>query len=307
MNWFSKKPKRRSSATKHRYDDSHPSWNPQRTLAGLIFLGIVIALIGSIVGWRYSKQNLTNYVAAHRGTVVDTQHVILVDKPVWMNQMVRDDLCRLIGREVSYDPLDQQGLQRAVAALLSNPWVDQVHQLRRMNQGEIHVTAQYRQPVALVEWNGGYHLISAQGIQLPGIYLNHQLKELELPLMIGAASPPQGSGLIWPGDDLEAGLSLLSWLRDEPYLDQIQSVDVSGRDDRGRIHLTLRTEHGAVRWGLPPSLQQVVEPNATIKKQWLRDVYLRRGAIDAGGKIVDVYGAAVFVHQPVAYDDRETH
>jgi len=36
----------------------------------------------------------------------------------------------------------------------------------------------------------------------------------------------------------------------------------------------------------------------------LADVYRQRGAIDAGGKIVDVFGAAIFVHQPTTSDQR---
>lgn len=304
MSWFLKKHTHRPKTARSRKSESSPSWNPQRTLTGLKFIGIVIAVIGSITIWRYSKHALASYVAVHGNSVVESQSITLVDKPLWMNQMVRDHLHHLIQQEISYDPLDHVGLQQAVRALSSNPWVDHVQQIQRTDQGGIEVIAQYRRPVALVEWDKGYHLVSAQGVQLPGFYLNHQLKQLELPLIMGVASPPRRNGQIWPGNDLEAGLSLLDWLSDEPYFDQIRSIDVNGRDDHNRVHLILRTDHGMVRWGLPPAMQQVVEPNASTKKQWLTDVYRQRGTIDAGGKIVDVYGAAIFVHQPVAYDNR---
>ena len=52
-----------------------------------------------------------------------------------------------------------------------------------------------------------------------------------------------------------------------------------------------------IRWGLPPGDEQTIEPDASVKKQWLANVYKTyRGSVDAGGKVVDVYGAAVFVH-----------
>ena len=303
MSWFLRKRPSKKRNTPARRDPARQPWDPQRTLKGLKLIGVATAVIALVAGWRYSEQTLARYAAADREANAGVGHVTLVDVPFWMNRTTRDELRHLVGAAAGGDPLDHAGLRRAVDVLQSNPWIDRVQRIQRMDLGGIHVSAAYRQPIALIESHDGYHLVNEQAIRLPGLYLNHQVKELRLPLIVGVVAAAQPCGQIWPGDDLKAGLSLLTWLSDQPYLDQIRSIDVSGRDDRGRIHLVLRTEHGMVRWGLPPMMEQVVEPDAATKKRWLTDVYLQRGAIDAGGRTVDVYGAAVFVHQPVSYDD----
>ena len=72
---------------------------------------------------------------------------------------------------------------------------------------------------------------------------------------------------------------------------------MSERDSQNRIRLVLKTRTGMVRWGLPPGQEQPIESDASVKKQWLATVCKTyRGQVDAGGKIVDVYGAGVFVH-----------
>jgi len=301
MSWFLKKRQKKNRRTATRRDQAHQPWDPQRTLNGLKLVGVITAIIALATGWRYSEKSLARYVAADHTWNAD---VTLVNVPFWMNQTTRDELCHLVGAAVGVDPLDHAGLHHTVRVLQSNPWIDRVYRIERLDQNKIRVSAKYRQPIALIESHNGYHLVSEHAIRLPGLYLKHQLNDLKLPLIVGVAAAAQRYGQIWPGNDLKAGLSLLTWLSDQPYLNQIRSIDVSGRDDRGRIHLVIRTDHGMVRWGLPPNIEQVVEPDAATKKRWLTDVYLQRGAIDAGGRIVDVYGAAVFVHQPVSYNDR---
>jgi len=186
----------------------------------------------------------------------------------------------------------------AALALAQDPWINRVRQVQRWADGRITVEADYRQPIALVATRDGYRLTDAIGVVLPGLYLEHQIDQLNLPVITGVLERTPATGQAWQSQDVAAGLSLVQTLADEPYADQIQRYDVSHRDARGRVRLVLHTATGMVRWGLPPGLEQSIEPTAQVKRSWLRHVAQTRGTIDAGGKVVDVYGARIAVYQP---------
>ena len=101
-----------------------------------------------------------------------------------------------------------------------------------------------------------------------------------------------------------AGLRLAALIEGEPYADQVVAYDVSDRDALGRLRLRLLTEAGMVRWGLPPGDERGLEPDSETKRRWLSSVDRRRGSIDAGGRIVDVNGAAVYVYDWASQSQR---
>ncbi len=297
MNWFQGKNKRKRPSRSR--STSHQPWDPQRTLVGLKVLALVAVVTAVVAGWGYAERRLGAYAAELSGPTV---YVDLTDAPSWMNPILLDELRRTVANQVGRDPLDNDGLQRAALALSANPWIERVGRVQRCHTGVVRVYAQYRQPVAVVQGRDGYHLVSDQGVRLPGLYLSHQLDQLALPLIVGTSQAPGREGEVWPGADLHAGLSLVALLQDQSYWYQVRQVDVGHRDARGRMRLVMRTGEGVVRWGFPPGDERAIEPPALTKKRWLGEVYRQRGSIDAGGKIVEVFGPAVFVHQR-SYDD----
>jgi len=304
MGWFLNSNKKKKRATHRRYQTQKVrSWDPQRTLKGLKYLSVAVLVVGFVLGWRYAERYLGVYASLRVGGAVNADDVVLLDAPLWMNPVLTEDIRRSVANQVEKNLLDYKGLERAVFVLSVNPWIERVWTVARSDRGRVRVSVQFREPVAVVEGRDGYHLVDARGVRLPGLYLQHQLDELELPVIVGVSAPPSQEGEAWPGKDLHAGLSLVRLLGGEPYLQQVHRIDVGHRDARGRVRLMLHTQRGLVRWGLPPGMERTIEPDAAIKKMWLADVYRQRGSIDAGGKIVDVYGAAVFIHQPT-YDDQ---
>ena len=271
--------------------------NRYTLLRGFKFLGWLVIAASLTLGWWWTEQALTRYVGGRHPQHIAPEQVHLKDAPPWMSLLVQRGLGQEISRNLSADPLDQQSLSLAVSALAASPWVDSVQEVRRSHD-KVHVRAHYRQPIAAVAARDGFHLVDERGVRLPGLYLPELVPKLGLPSIVGVASAPPRSGECWPGADLEAGLSLIRLIQDQPYLHQIRAFDVSDRDERGRIRLALRTAEGLVRWGLAPGQERAIEPDVQTKKHWLASIYRQRGAIDAGGKIVDVFGPAVFVHQP---------
>ena len=303
MGWFLVKPsgsknvkagKGRGKGKKAKGKAGH--WDPEKVwLLTRLSLGLVLIVAGG-VGWYYAERELVAYVAAHRAAAPETEQVQLVNAPAWMSEGLEKELRGVIAESLDENPLQGDRLQLAERRLAESAWVESIDRVQRLPDGRVDVVASYREPIAVIEGPQGYHLVDRLGIRLPGLYLKHQVDQLHMPLIAGAASYPQKVGERWPGDDVAAGLDLIELLASQPYRDQITTYDVSGRDALGRVRLVLQTQTGTVRWGLPPGQEQAVEPPAPEKLVRLARLYQERGAIDAGGKVVDLYRAEIYVH-----------
>ena len=291
-----RKPKR---ARKARGSTASPRvWDGRRALFGLRVLLSVLTVVAAVFGWQWSERALADYVSTHRNATVTVESVTLASAPSWMSPMLHDELQSLVAKEVGDDPLSGFDLRRAGSALAADPWVARVGRIQRIPGGQLVVHADYRQPVALVQVGDGYHLVDSQGVRLPGLYLEHQLDRLNMPVLTGVDAAAPAAGQEWRGADLHGGLALVRLLAPEPYMNQIRAIDLGQRDSRGRARLVLWTRSGGmVRWGLPPGREQSIEPDAATKKQRLAELYRRRRQIDAGGRAVDIFGASVFIHQ----------
>lgn len=265
---------------------------------------MMVAMIAALLaGWHWSARSLRAYVADHRAADVTVEQIQLAAAPPWMSILLKEQLQSVVAREIDANPLDGSGLRRAAESLKANAWVRSVHRLERRPAGEVVVEATYRRPIALIRSRDGFRPVDAQGVRLPGLYLSHQVSLVKLPVVDRVAAGPSRPGEVWPGQDVQAAMRLIVLLRGESYMDQVQTFDVGQRDSRGRLRITMRTHGGGqVVWGLPPGSEGAVEPDAATKKHRLASVDRRRGRIDAGGKIVDLSGAAVFVHQQAGHE-----
>jgi hypothetical protein len=298
--WGHKKSKagrKSSSAKKSRSVTDPKPWNPQRTLLGLKCL-FVAGIVGGIAfGWQPAERYLLDYVNRQKITAVADAPVVLVNAEPWMSDLLQEQLRAKVSQSVRL-PLDPTGLQRAASRLENDPWVRSLASVHRMADGRIEVTCEFRRPVALVQSDHGYHPVDREGILLPGLYREGQVQAVGLPQIVGVATAPVEPGQLWIGDDVQAGLSLVQALTQEPYMKEIAAFDVSQRDQRGRIRLSLMThEGGQVRWGLPLGEDQPIEPGFDEKLRRLRTVHHERGTIDAGGQVVDIFGSTILVHR----------
>lgn len=313
MGWFlfrkrSKAPSKAKAAEK---------WDRARTLRGVKWLLSAIVLAALVYGWQRGEHHLQAFVSA-RGQVVTGDQVTLAGCPTWLHGDVQRDLRWLVASQVAADPMDATGLEAARRLLAGNPWVEGVDRISRQGRG-ITVEARFRRPVALVmiprprrdredylRPTDEFCLVDSGGVRLASDslgrsdlpYKAEHIKKLGLPVIVGVAKAPPPAGQRWEGADLRAGLSLAKMLSGEEYAGQIVAYDVAGRDTRQRLWLALRTKSGLVWWGLPPGQEHSVEYEAAVKKRWLAGVYAKYGrSIDAGGKVVSLYGPAPIVHQ----------
>ena len=272
-------------------------WDPQRTLMALRMIGLIVLVAGVALSWAYGYRGLIAYVGRTHARPVFVRDVTLADAPRWMSPAVRTELKQTVADKVGANPMDEHGLVLAARALGARAWVSRVEQVHRLANGHVVVRATYRTPVALIEAKNGYYLVDQKGTQLLNQpYQRSELARLGLPTITGVTSAPPGRpGEAWHGRDVRAGLSLIRLLSHERFFRQIAAVYVGRRDARGRERLVLDTRDGGeVYWGFPPGEEQAIEPSAMEKIRRLREMAADyHGSIAAGGRTVQIYGAAV--------------
>lgn len=306
MGWFlsSGKGKRRSKA---RSSSLGPKWDPQRTLFGLKILGVIAAVVIIGAGWGSLERRLTAYVSSKTAgaSAVNPDHILIADAPAWMSPTLVSVLQQQAASHLAPDPMEQHSLETARRALGSSPWLEQVHQVQRVSDGRVVVHAEFRVPVAVVQASDGFHLIDGKGVRLTGPYREAEVSKLGLPLIVGAAHGPSKAGDVWRGADIQGGLALIRLLGGQPFMHEIRAFDVSGRDARGRVRLSLHTSGSWHEWGLPPGQEQPIEPPAQVKLRSLASLYAQKKTIDLPGRRVDlrISSEAVFVEPVVAGDE----
>lgn len=296
MAWFLKSSKKNKSKGKAKSSRGSANAGMGRRLIWQLLV-VVVVIAAAAAGWYYAEDALRHYVRDTRTTQLSPDDIVLDEQPGWMTPAVAEELKQRVSLQLVSDPLDGTSLQQAAAVLAEAPWVRQVHQVRRLSDGTVLVQADYRQPVAVVEARDGYHLVDDQAVKLPGLYAREQLEHLPLPRIVGVASaPPADAGRQWAGRDVLAGLELMSWLESQPFADQIEAYDVSGRDPQGRVRLSLVTDGGEVIWGYPPGEERMVEVDAKTKLQrlhWIASQPMSQGRIDLNGRRLEIYGADI--------------
>lgn len=298
MGWFLRSGKAKSKAKgagakRGKRGSGAESRGPRR---GWIAAAWIVAAAALCVGaWRGRV-----FLIDHLGEVqARSPRVVLTSTPAWFGDRRAERLCREAASALTDDPFDADALEAARESLLRSGWVGAVDRLVRRPDGRVEADVVFREPVALVGSAAGYHLVATERVdgslsvvRLPGTYAYHEVSEMELIPVTGAATPPPPRpGEVWPGRDVAAGVALAIRLSRERFAGQVRQIDVAnhaGRRDRRRAHLMIKTRSGAVLWGRAPGREDPLEPDAEAKIAALRQLHERFGAIDAGGETVDL-------------------
>jgi len=301
MGWFlwRKSAGNKKKSKSKRGKSTEPRWDPRRTLMAVKVVGSAAVAALLFAGWHFTQHGLARYAKTHHAQAVQPGDVLLRDAPRWMHAQVAGDLQATVAQHVGDDPVSNTTLRKAAAALERSAWVRELEQVRRLRGGRVEVRASYREPVAVIEARDGYHLVDQRGIRLPAFPRRAAVRGMNLPIVVGVHSAPPQQGQPWTGHDVQAGLALAQLVRGQSWEHQVRSVDVGRRDARGRIRLVLHTAAGQVRWGAPPGEGEPIEPSAQTKLERLEYVASKHnGQIDAGGQIVELYGATVQKFSP---------
>lgn len=219
---------------------------------------------------------------------IDRPVLAFVDASPQVSELALDSLHAAVADLLEHDWIEE-GLCHDIATRLGGSgWVEGVNFVRRTGDGRIEVSAKFRAPAAMVQYNGDFLLIDREGTRLPGKY--RYVPTWKLIQGVEASVPPPG--VPWRGSDLQAGLNIVRALAGEPFQHQITGVlveNVDGRVNPGFSHLELATDRagGRIRWGSAPGME--LEENTLQQKlAILRENYRRTGRIDAEHPIIDV-------------------
>jgi hypothetical protein len=200
-----------------------------------------------------------------------------------------------------------------------NAWISRITQVRREVAKDkaiqtIQIYADWRQPEAWVRVGDRLYLIDPEGTRLPGDYRLEDrprskllvITGVDLPLVEGSATGAvPRAGAKWAsgkdgvvGDDMQAAMALVDRLKKQPFVGQIDAVDMTnfnGRKDARAAWIALRTiwpaadgSPRAVYWGRPIGQEGFREVQADVKVKALNDIHQRFGRIDAGRDYVDI-------------------
>jgi len=224
------------------------------------------------------------------------------DQPAatWLPDQVRNDLLDIAYGHLGPDqrPFEPDAIEALSIALNDTGWFEAPPRVTRQPGARISVNGSWRIPGAVVRSDGKDHLISWKGELLP---LSYERGLSGQRIILGAGAPrPTDSfgrpafGQPWPGDDIKAALDLLSLIRPKAYWKQVTGIDTSQLSTLKR--LVINTDTGSkVVWGSPPGVRAFGDQPDDAKLQRLDQLFQRWGRIDAGRRIVEVYGPIILV------------
>lgn len=204
---------------------------------------VLLAVCVAAGAWGLTK--LQAYMMRDPRFSRNDAYVQLEDPPVWMTEWgLERDLCdafddALAGDNWTFDP----GLPRRVHDIVKRcPWVRRIHHVRverlsvddsdRFGRlGRVVVSAEWRRPVAIGVYRDREEYVDIEGVVLP----RYRVNSLRLPRIIGQALAPPPVGQQWQGQDVQAALTLLYFLREKPYYSEVTGVDVSNWSRRNNL------------------------------------------------------------------------
>jgi len=264
--------------------------------------GIILVLGGSAAGMYFDKDYVEHKVVA----VKEPPRIVLKNRPVWMSDFLAESIVKSAQPGGTHSAFDHQLLVDTVDLLRANPWIRDVHQVRRAYVNKpgdtIEVDCDYRAPVALVHWKDYFWMVDGEGVKLPEAFNVNDVRRIETGLdnkmnirvVDGVRVPPPESGAKWQGEDLQAGLALVKLLFGKPYTEEIEKVDVTnfaGRKDYKASQLVLWTKYGTtIRWGRPIAAGEdfFAEVGPQRKLEYLEAIFKDKGRVDGNYQWVDV-------------------
>jgi hypothetical protein len=249
----------------------------------LSMVGPMALLLAGYLGWRFygAKALDTTYYA------IKQENIHISDRPGWLrNEIVSDVVAEVyqtsgLGR---MSLLDDQTSAVIAKAFDSHPWIKKTHRVHSMAGGQIMISAEFRQPLAMVHCEPetdrqtgalsqeSFLPIDGEGVLLP----TKDFSQDDIPnfILIYAqnirASEYPHVGMILADPQIQEAILLCRFLGPlrAQGLSKLSSVYVYPNPDSGkpRWKLEITTRGGPrVMWGSAPTRELPGEPMANTK------------------------------------------
>lgn len=269
-------------------------------------VGTVFALVGVAFGLTFGVHELRARSSAIMRAQADAPVVRvgftwppLPGSPnqTWLPEQDQEELIRVAVRAAGeVDPLSHAPLRDVSRILGRTGWFDAMPRVRVVEPGVLHVSGEWRQPAAVVRWEGRDHLISTRAMPMPPVY---RAGGSNRPVILGSAhgpgepgTPGAGLSMAWPGQDVRSALELLTILWNAGLLGQVAGVDVAGYNRGGPIEI-VTTGGGRIVWGSAPDEWKPGEPSVEERVRRLRGLVDRTDRLDGGQKRIEIHRARV--------------
>jgi hypothetical protein len=269
-----------------------------------IHLTIAIVLFGGLTtGYIFADRFVEQKVAFNSQPLI----VVVKNRPAWMNRFLVEQIATIARPVGVHSTFDHQVLVDTAQTLGRNPWISNVRSVRRAYTRSpadtLEIDCDYRAPVALVKYGAFYWLVDEEGVRLSDRFTEQDVPNIQfdpeghtrIRVIEGVQhAVPQLAGERWTGADLQAGLTMIRYLFDKPFTEQILRVNVTnvdGRVDAKDPRLVLTTSFGTqIWWGRPPgdAVDSFIEVSATQKFLYLRTIFEETGRVDGKHKWIDV-------------------
>jgi hypothetical protein len=172
---------------------------------------------------------------------------------------------------------DRDLVERVGRSYESCPWVRKVTSVERVFPDEVRVKFEYRRPHVAFRRSNGYVVVDAEGVRLPGVYVDPPPCDRTVEVA-GAVTLPPEPGRVWNDPAVRAGLEMAEFVHKTAFLKrlEVREVDLSnlgGRIDPRRSEVALVTSNGcAIYWGRLSSNPRFGDPSPAEKIENLREV-----------------------------------
>jgi hypothetical protein len=284
-----RKKSKRSTPRRPKHD-----WARTWRVASPILGGVCVLALG--MGMTFGVERLDQDA---RRLLAGTPMTVELEGPVsteglrWVPQ---DQLDALISQSqrllAGRDPMNVQALGDVGQMLERSGWLSGPPRVERVGRDRVRIQADWRVPAAVVRHNGRDHLISWEGLVMP---LEFAPGAAEVRAILGAGlapgDPDRSSRYlkVWPGSDVQAALSLLRLLSEQPYFHLVGAIDVGPLARREPMEIITPMETRVV-WGAPPGEFRPGEVTTEVKLARLSSLFRRDGRIDGNSLRMEIHG-----------------
>lgn len=172
---------------------------------------------------------------------------------------------------------DPELVDRVGRAFESCAWVRKVTAVERVFPDRLKVRFEYRKPHVAVRRQNGFVVVDAEGVRLPGVYVDAPRCARTVELS-GVTSQPPEPGQAWSDPALRAGMAMADTVAEIPTLARlgVREIDLSnfgGRQDHRRSEVSLVTAHGcSIQWGRPAETARYGDLTPAEKLENLREI-----------------------------------
>jgi hypothetical protein len=156
-------------------------------------------------------------------------------------------------------------------------WIRRVTAVERLFPDQLRIRFEYRTARVAVRCENGYVLVDADGVRLPGVYVEPPACERST-RVAGVGTRPPEPGKVWDHAALKAGMAMADYVESTALLSRLKVREVNVANHGGRLdprlsEVTLLTSSGVeLAWGRTPDTSRFGDPSPEEKLENLREV-----------------------------------